>query len=504
MGLEDDFGLGKLVSGCEVTVEEGDRCLVARINYKPGEVIFEETPILWTEFLSHEETSIFPTESVPYLRYDFQRLVHHFLEQRLSKDHKLFRLSRDGVTSAVAQQTFPERMREYRDAARAMLEVFKGTRSTSATLKQVEAVIQIIETNCHAAPLGNEDDDDDEDACGVYILGSMMQHSCFPNATVNLFPDNNMRMDLRATRSIRPGEPITIAYKELDHAPRIVRRAQLMRRGFICRCPGCDDDAVDWCRAVSCLCSTAGIISPKADGEHWTCNTCDRTIENKEKTEILKKESFLHCGDPTDVFVNCQDLSSLLGRLTDHYPNVLSSPPTLPDLLSLREYVKPLHPFHTHIYRAVRGALFDNPLFSALVNHHPRASLIATHYLVACNRLMSQLHTGQPDLMISEETRHHIWWLAVVASQEQQKLGKENNQSKRLHRAPKSSMWKVCDLGNGSETVLQVPTASRGNSIWSLARWAAAECERQSATLFGNKDARTLECREMVRVVQRL
>ncbi|KAK3287938.1 hypothetical protein CYMTET_4575 [Cymbomonas tetramitiformis] len=77
---------------------------------------------------------------------------------------------------------------------------------------------------------------------GVYLLPSMMNHSCDPNIDV-LFPENNFKMELTARRDISAGEELLITY--IDAAAHVeVRRSELQwAYGFSCQCPRCNEEA---------------------------------------------------------------------------------------------------------------------------------------------------------------------------------------------------------------------------------------------------------------------
>lgn len=71
----------------------------------------------------------------------------------------------------------------------------------------------------------------------LFSLVSLMNHSCEPCAVVD-YPHGNFTAEVRATRDIHPGSPITIAYDSVVGGYSARRRA-LLRYGFVCQCSAC-------------------------------------------------------------------------------------------------------------------------------------------------------------------------------------------------------------------------------------------------------------------------
>ena len=73
---------------------------------------------------------------------------------------------------------------------------------------------------------------------GLYPMVARVNHSCWPN--VILSTNDNVVVELRALRDIRPGEELEISYVRMSKfATRRERRAMLAEWDFTCACPVC-------------------------------------------------------------------------------------------------------------------------------------------------------------------------------------------------------------------------------------------------------------------------
>jgi hypothetical protein len=80
--------------------------------------------------------------------------------------------------------------------------------------------------------------------CGtaVYLVPSMLNHSCDPNVDV-LFPSNNSTMHLQARRDVAAGEQLSITY--IDAATSVATRRKELQwgYGFSCQCARCVEES---------------------------------------------------------------------------------------------------------------------------------------------------------------------------------------------------------------------------------------------------------------------
>ncbi|KAI9001373.1 MAS20-domain-containing protein [Trametes punicea] len=87
---------------------------------------------------------------------------------------------------------------------------------------------------------------------GIYVISSYLAHSCDPN-TAPTFPDGTNELHLVATRSIKKGDELTMAWVDVstgaDEDPGMARRRRRIElaRGwrFKCECPRCLKETMD-------------------------------------------------------------------------------------------------------------------------------------------------------------------------------------------------------------------------------------------------------------------
>ncbi|XP_023320139.1 protein msta isoform X2 [Eurytemora carolleeae] len=118
----------------------------------------------------------------------------------------------------------------------------------------------------------------------MFLLSSMMSHSCFPNAEQTIGSQvDGMQFELRATRPILKGEQIQISYVDLLE-PTLIRQYNLLKNKlFVCSCIRCMDprELGSNCGVVKCLsCIKQGtqppgeLLSSTKDMCVWTCSRC--------------------------------------------------------------------------------------------------------------------------------------------------------------------------------------------------------------------------------------
>ncbi|CDJ47120.1 hypothetical protein, conserved [Eimeria brunetti] len=79
---------------------------------------------------------------------------------------------------------------------------------------------------------------------GLFRLGSMTNHSCWPNAEAD-FPLHSTALEVRALRPIDMEEEVTVSY--IDEALPLHQRRQILQKhyGFTCTCPRCVVEAAE-------------------------------------------------------------------------------------------------------------------------------------------------------------------------------------------------------------------------------------------------------------------
>ena len=80
--------------------------------------------------------------------------------------------------------------------------------------------------------------------CGtaVYLVPSMLNHSCDPNVDVQ-FPRNDSTMHLQARRDVAAGEQLSITYIDANASVAARRKELQWGYGFSCQCARCVEES---------------------------------------------------------------------------------------------------------------------------------------------------------------------------------------------------------------------------------------------------------------------
>jgi hypothetical protein len=317
------------------------RSMVAQQDFAPGEIIFTEAPLLHTNPRPPIKGNPFPSVDIPF---DWQRLLHHYVYvTTLPTDENapilgaLAVLSTDGVTSSRARKADPERIPYWRSGAKGWVEKLKAKAKKTKSKKPpgvntetIERLLWKIETNCHSRDRPEMDldislDEEDidleslEEEVGIYFAGSMINHSCLPNASVTVHASDGPETEdckptwltLRCIAPIAKGGAITISYTDESFMPAMHRAARLMIRGFKCQCELCQWD--DVFRGAQCSCRKDG--APFAMPPSWMCAACGQKLVDKSVSKVEKMESdYLNIQD--EVQTGWLDLKLLPSMLT--------------------------------------------------------------------------------------------------------------------------------------------------------------------------------------------
>ncbi|GAO46600.1 SET domain-containing protein [Saitoella complicata NRRL Y-17804] len=331
-----------------------DRYLVATRDYKIGEVIFTESPILHTQ---HPYAQTFQPSTNLNLAFDWQRILHLYAHLRTTDDGPecalvklgLNVLSVDGATNAIAQEEDEDKLKDHKESAKAWVNRWKERRRNKnkkkkkggaaapapaageeekgeewvPTVEEIERLIHVLETNCHsrsshpdpvrgetaspttststkgddwededAAEKEDEDEEEEEEQCGLFLLASFMNHSCLPTASVllPLASSSPPTLTLICTKPIKTGEEVTISYHDQEFIQTEDRRMLLRRRGFVCECVMCSGDVADYARAA--LCTNSGCTDGIASptASGWLCDTCSHQLSDEQVSEIEQAE----------------------------------------------------------------------------------------------------------------------------------------------------------------------------------------------------------------------
>ncbi|BFZ60753.1 hypothetical protein YB2330_001805 [Saitoella coloradoensis] len=449
-----------------------DRYLVATRDYKIGEVIFTESPILHTQ---HPYAQTFQPSTNLNLAFDWQRILHLYAHIRTTDDGPesalvklgLNVLSVDGATNPIAQEEDEDKLQDHRESAKAWVSRWKERRRNKnkkkkkagaavpapageeekgeewiPTVEEIERLIHILETNCHSrsshpdlvrgecsSPTTKEDNWEDEDAaekeeeeeeeqCGLFLLASFMNHSCLPTASVllPLASSSPPILTLVCTKPIKTGEEVTISYHDQEFIQTEDRRMLLRRRGFVCECVMCSGQVADYARAALCTNPECvdGIASPTASG--WICDTCSHQLSAEQVAAIEQAEE--EWEEEWEELDSSPLITALVSSIISHIStSPHPSPPayTPPTLLKLREATSPLHPAHTHISSLIRHLTFAPALITPLrLDHGLDTPFHLLQYLLSSAYRLLRLDRGVEGSVrgLSEEVRHFAYWLA--------------------------------------------------------------------------------------------
>jgi hypothetical protein len=398
-------------------------------------------------------------------------------------DLALSTLSTAGVTSDTSRAADPTREDEYRTAAQEWVRRYRESRknkkkkaarqkkrklsATSAAVDgepsgsgsvnteaewipsadEIERLIAILETNSHSrdesdqihlqdpqlppacvansdaqAEDGSDTGNDKDEACGLWLVSSLVNHSCLPNCTAYI-PSTQGRAEppllyLRCIRPVTSGEQLTISYHDAELAPPDERQAQLSGRGFMCTCALCTCEIRDYTRAAACSECNGGVCAPeRTEGVlRWKCDHCDEELNPEqraafaraEETWIGQWEDILHMvsgGQIRPDFPPALLLNALAESASEATPvNVLES------ISRKLAKIAPLHITHGHIYAFLKFILFEESVW--LRSRHGAAGVTGVLFAMA-----AIVDRALGPLAVSEERRVLGYWLAREAKE---------------------------------------------------------------------------------------
>ena len=204
----------------------------------------------------------------------------------------------------------------------------------------VDINIALLESICTTnmfmpQPLGFGQDTPDmrsdlsDSPSALYLLPSMINHSCMENATRTFFREV---MVIRAKSKISQGEEITLLYTTGDTAS--VRQKCLSRYNFTCICPMCEDD--------------------RADGE----DACGRREELVRSFESLEPANVTAVPTTVAYRRNINTLESLIKQVSETYTSSHRVAVRLPlmrlhNRLSHEHYMQAIQHDHQLYHRAI-------------------------------------------------------------------------------------------------------------------------------------------------------
>jgi hypothetical protein len=353
-------------------------------------------------------------------------------------DLAMAQLSTAGVTSAPSQATDPERLPEYREAAEQWVKRYKESRKNakkkaaakrrkaasplqepspagaggsavewSPSVEEIERLIAILETNSHSrdeedqqdlndpsvypptdapsaskrkvpTPGDDAEGDEKDEACGLWLVASMANHSCRPNCTIHIPASSKThdtpQLHLRCIRPIGPGDELTISYHDEEFMPTEDRQALLSSRGFTCQCPLCSGAIPDRARAAACSGCKVGVCSPLlvSNTSSWKCDQCTRTLSAQEADAVVNAEEDWLVQWPALIETvesgKTPSIKSQPYRLLRSLADMTRKTRVRPSIMLVampdaEKVVAPLHVCHGHVYTLLKWALFQQSVW---------------------------------------------------------------------------------------------------------------------------------------------
>jgi hypothetical protein len=387
-------------------------------------------------------------------------------------------LSTEGVTSQQSQEIDPERLPDYEDAAKNWVKRYKENRKKKAAAKrkksgkaiidevntsgassstvewtpssgEIARLIFILETNSHSRdeqdqqdlqdprnpPLPSSDtatlaqephveDEDDEgndkdEACGLWLVASMLNHSCRPNCTIHIPASSSQggspSLYLRCIRPINAGDELFISYHDEELMPTEDRQAVLAGRGFTCVCTLCSGSAPDPGRAAACSHCLIGVCSPMLieDIEAWICDSCGKKLDAGTIDSIATVEEQWMEQWPAILEMVSNDTKPSSSLQSYEILRALANasgetPTTILSALSADLGLSPLHICHGHIYAFLKWTLFEQS--SWLRKHFGQEGVFGVLFTMIA--IVDRIIGPEP---ASEERRALGYWLAREA-----------------------------------------------------------------------------------------
>eukprot|EP00929_Paragymnodinium_shiwhaense_P114320 TRINITY_DN82678_c0_g1_i1.p1 TRINITY_DN82678_c0_g1~~TRINITY_DN82678_c0_g1_i1.p1 ORF type:complete len:564 (+),score=40.91 TRINITY_DN82678_c0_g1_i1:62-1753(+) len=126
----------------------------------------------------------------------------------------------------------------------------------------------------------------DPDYCALFAATSRFNHSCCANALADTSKD---RVVVRALRDIDAGEEVCISYVPV-HQTREERQGHLLGKGFVCKCPRCEQEkGEDPQFAVPCNCAQHNFSAQDNAVQKQPCPNCGAKFSKAEALMHLEK-----------------------------------------------------------------------------------------------------------------------------------------------------------------------------------------------------------------------
>ncbi|CAB9501143.1 lysine methyltransferase SMYD2 [Seminavis robusta] len=309
------------------------RVLIALKEFAPGDVVLLESPAV-----------LFDT------RLEYRGLLQAFGSATVHTQQRVLDLhaSPHATIDSPARQQCWARLEQQRVA---YLQAHPQA-STVLTQNTAEKLLAIIETNGYnlfnaAATTTN----DPKQWMGLFVLGSMPEHSCNPNVTLNTTRD--CKIELLAERSIAKGDRLSFSYIEgIYEKCREQRQASLLeQKHFTClcaRCFGIDEcrplllpgmtDPIFWNAQLHKYVGVKALSSSEADNDDnapSSMTLLDLTNEDASVASFLKAEE--------ELMLKIHQLEQSMEQGKISFQSVLTQ---MASLMSSTQWKSTIHPLH--------------------------------------------------------------------------------------------------------------------------------------------------------------
>lgn len=307
------------------------RCLIAKRDIQPNEVIFYDKPIIVGPRVNNYD-KIFCVSCYKVLSkltlcsakckfpicHDCENTEEHRIECGLIRSWKLknenkyskhlFRaltvirglLLPADDTKLMLMMACHENSTIQNMEVEKILDEFDGLTEDSEEVIRLKKISSILNTN--AFELGLPHDEQPEHGIslrGLFPLGALMNHNCIPN--IYYVYDDNKIMTAKASKLIKKGEQIFNSYTKFLWGTQ-QRRVHLgYSKNFLCKCNRCLDPT-----EFNSFVSGIKCIRPKCDGimlpvhplvvtSPWACDKCNLKLDHariSNITDILSKQIF--------------------------------------------------------------------------------------------------------------------------------------------------------------------------------------------------------------------
>ncbi|KAL7635177.1 UNVERIFIED_CONTAM: hypothetical protein RMT77_014163 [Armadillidium vulgare] len=225
----------------------------------------------------------------------------------------------------------------------------------------IHRIIGILDTNSVDIPIGGRD------IAGVYPLFSMIENSCIPNVKISF--TRKKQIIVKAAINIKKGEHLSAMYTHILWGT-IARREHLkLNKYFMCTCSRCSDPTELGTNFSSLKCQECRIgyltsAAPLDELADWICSNCNATLP-----VVKVKELTLQIGEDTDAVLVNPSLRAL-ENLIEKYSS------------------KIVHPNHFHLF-ATKHSLLQLYGRQEIVNEEimMKKEKLCQEFLKTCNAL---------------------------------------------------------------------------------------------------------------------